>query len=160
MSGAGNARGSRLADRAQPEQVDWLSNLTVSWIESSPELGAGYDWPGNFRELEQCVRNVMVRGEYRPTQLPIAVKKLPLSPTSSVVPTTSQNAAVEEFLKRVRASDLTYDELLRHYCSLVLARSDHLTDAARRLKKHRATVEARIDADLAQSFRSGRLHES
>lgn len=149
-----------LGERAQPEQVDWLSNLTVSWIESSSELGAGYDWPGNFRELEQCVRNVMVRGEYRPTRLPIASRTSIQTSTSSVAPTTSQNAAVEAFLKRVRASDLTYDELLRHYCSLVLARSDHLTDAARRLKKHRATVEARIDADLAQSFRSGRLHES
>ena len=28
-----------------------------------------YDWPGNFRELEQAVRNVVVTGEYHPSKL-------------------------------------------------------------------------------------------
>ncbi|MDA8824041.1 sigma 54-interacting transcriptional regulator [Opitutales bacterium] len=28
-----------------------------------------YDWPGNFRELEQAVRNVVVTGEYYPSKL-------------------------------------------------------------------------------------------
>ncbi|MEZ6058669.1 MAG: sigma 54-interacting transcriptional regulator, partial [Planctomycetaceae bacterium] len=142
-----------LGERAAPEQVEWLSSMTVSWIESSPELGAHYDWPGNFRELEQCVRNIMVRGEYHPTRMPTVFSQSNQLPISHPLPTTSQNVAVEAFLKRVRASDLTYDELLRYYCSLVFSRSDHLTETSRRLQKHRATIEARIDPDLVASFR-------
>lgn len=42
-----------------------LTREVVSWIDR--ELGRGYTWPGNFRELGQCVRNIMIRGSYRPS---------------------------------------------------------------------------------------------
>jgi transcriptional regulator with GAF, ATPase, and Fis domain len=47
---------------AGPEERNQLTEEVVNWINSS--MPKTYDWPGNFRELEQCVRNVMVHGEY------------------------------------------------------------------------------------------------
>jgi DNA-binding NtrC family response regulator len=139
-----------LGERAWPEQVDWLAELTVRWIQSSPELGMTYEWPGNFRELEQCVRNVMVRGQYHP-------QRIPVSHTSSMIADTShQNpgarSPLDRFVSRVRAANLTLDELLENYCSLVFARSPHLTEAARRLGKHRTTIQNRIKPDLVEAY--------
>jgi DNA-binding NtrC family response regulator len=132
-----------LGDKATTDHLDWLAQLTVEWIERSPELGSGYAWPGNFRELEQCVRNVMVRGEYHP---------LPL-PTNSVATISSApKSPVDSFVDAVRRSSLSFDELLEQYCSLVFARSGNLTEAARRLDKHRATVQSRVREDLVKRF--------
>ena len=41
-----------------------LVDEVVEWIGRN--LEAGYPWPGNFRELEQCVRNLMIRNHYQP----------------------------------------------------------------------------------------------
>lgn len=37
--------------------------------ELHKRLPGNYPWPGNFRELEQAVRNCLVRGEYQPSSL-------------------------------------------------------------------------------------------
>ncbi|MBL8814914.1 MAG: sigma-54-dependent Fis family transcriptional regulator [Planctomyces sp.] len=148
-----------LGPHAWPEQIDWLSNLTIDWIESSPELGLAYDWPGNFRELEQCVRNVMVRGHYHPTRIPTRPACDSAATTSSAYSLLdSRNPALDTFIRRIRATDLSYDELLDHYCSLVFARSEHLSDAARRLQKHRSTVQSRLRDDLVEQFRNPKSH--
>ncbi len=142
-----------LGEQAWPDQIEWLTNLSVSWIERCPELGPAYDWPGNFRELEQCVRSVMVRGEYHPPRQFFRASEFPSS--QSIGTTTSSNSALERFLTDVRRGGLTFDGLLEHYCSLVYARSENLTDAARKLEKHRATVESRVIPHLVEEFRKG-----
>jgi hypothetical protein len=38
-----------------------------AWILE--HLGAEYPWPGNIRELEQCVRSILIRGSYHPARL-------------------------------------------------------------------------------------------
>ncbi len=48
----------------EQEEAEGLAGEVEAWIRT--HLGADYPWPGNFRELEQCVRNVMIRKEYHP----------------------------------------------------------------------------------------------
>jgi hypothetical protein len=55
--------GSAIGDAAA-EEVERLTEQVVDWM--ARELGPGYPWPANFRELGQCVRNVMIRGGYQP----------------------------------------------------------------------------------------------
>src|SRR5262249_2927350 len=47
---------------AGPELSQGLADEVHGWIDEN--LGANYPWPGNIRELEQCVKNILVRGEY------------------------------------------------------------------------------------------------
>jgi transcriptional regulator with GAF, ATPase, and Fis domain len=142
--------GRLLGDRAAPEYVERLTSQTVSWIERSPQLGFGYDWPGNFRELEQCVRSVMVRGGYQPPHLPSA---LAAAAARSAVRRDAAPSALDRFLAGVRAGKLTFDDLLNHYCSLVFSREGNVTRTARRLGKHRATIQSRVQPDLVDGFR-------
>ena len=41
-----------------------LSSRVVDTLRA--QVPKNYEWPGNFRELEQAVRNVIVRNEYVP----------------------------------------------------------------------------------------------
>lgn len=147
----GLVAGRCLGENASPEHLAWLSRLTVSWIEHSPELGLGYAWPGNFRELEQCVRNVMVRGEYHPLAIP---RELPVLNSVSSAALTP----LDKFVDSVRRSSLSFDELLEQYCSLVFARSGNVAEAARRLEKHRATIQSRVRPELVVGF-GGQMQE-
>ena len=49
-----------------PEEWQALARETVDWIGAQME--PNYAWPGNIRELEQCVRNVMIRKSYTPAR--------------------------------------------------------------------------------------------
>ena len=53
-----------LARKISPEESEELADEVTLWINRY--LGPDYPWPGNIRELEQCVRNVLIRREYRP----------------------------------------------------------------------------------------------
>ncbi|MCP3960631.1 MAG: sigma-54-dependent Fis family transcriptional regulator [bacterium] len=111
---------------AGEEEADDLTDEVEAWIVDG--LGPDYPWPGNFRELEQCVRNVMIRGAYRPQPR-----------------TDGPEQAVTE---AVTAGRLSADELLSRYATLVYHRAGSLQEAGRRLGLDRRTVKARLDRDL------------
>ncbi|MGH7819141.1 MAG: hypothetical protein ACREQ9_05155, partial [Candidatus Binatia bacterium] len=90
------------------------------------ELGADYPWPGNIRELEQCVRNVMVRGAYRPARPP--------EPTD------------DDPFAAAREGALTAEELVGRYCAHVYSITGSYVETARRLGLDRRTVRAKIAA--------------
>jgi hypothetical protein len=106
-----------------------LRREVLSWIEK--ELGASYTWPGNVRELEQCVRNVLVRGEYHPEPV-------------------RQSGDLGSQLER---GELSAEELLSRYCTIVYARTGSYEEAARRLGLDRRTVKAKVDLELLERMR-------
>ena len=104
------------------------------WIDGN--LGPTYSWPGNFRELEQCVKNVLIRRNYRP------------------IGTATDNTA-EEFLRDAGAGLLTADVLLRGYVTLVYSQTGSYEETARRLAIDRRTVKSKVDrALLAKTCRA------
>lgn len=110
-----------------PEDVPALTDEVVQVIER--ELGLDYSWPGNMRELEQCIRNVLVRGAYRGADL------------------GSQVDPYAQLMQEIRAGALTADDLLSRYATLVYAQEQSYEGTARRLLIDRRTVKRRVDLD-------------
>jgi hypothetical protein len=107
---------------AGEEEASALAEDALRVIER--RLGPRYQWPGNFRELEQCVRGVMVHGDYTPV----------------VVSPSSEHAGVLEGL-------LTENELLRWYTALVYKQTGSYQEVARRLGIDRRTVAGRVKGE-------------
>jgi transcriptional regulator with AAA-type ATPase domain len=112
-----------MARRVAGSEGDELAAEVAEWIQG--HLGAGYAWPGNYRELEQCVRNVMLRRDYRPVQSPAA---------------DPANRLAEE----LRAGRLSAEELVSRYCRVVYAQTGSYEETARRIRLDRRTVRRRV----------------
>lgn len=100
-----------------------LTDQAVSWIRD--QLPAHYAWPGNFRELEQCVRNILIHGSYQPSH---------------------KRAAATDFWEQAKQGNLTADALLQRYCKLVYQKHGSYLAAAKALEVDRRTVKAKVDA--------------
>ncbi len=73
------------------------AELVRDWIGEN--LG-NYPWPGNFRELEQCVRNVILHGRYRPKG-------------------SGGDQRVEDNVRALAEHGLSAEEVLAIYCRMV-----------------------------------------
>jgi transcriptional regulator with AAA-type ATPase domain len=105
------------ADAAYPAVRDWIHR----------EMPPGYRWPGNYRELEQCVRNVLIRKSYRPL---------------------SAAAVSDSFWGAFEGATLTADEVLNHYARRVYEKTRSFSEAARVMGIDRRTVKARVEAGV------------
>lgn len=112
----------RVLGDADLSESDALSQEVESWI--SEQLPTNYAWPGNTRELEQCVRSVLVRREYRPPD--------------------SRGEERPGWLQQAERGALTADELLDAYCLLVHKQQGGYEQAARVLRLDRRTVKSRV----------------
>ena len=112
-----------------PVQAQWLAGKVQRWIVD--ELGIDYAWPGNIRELEQCVRNVLVHGEYPPPpprRAARAGRRRRACRRSSVPPRSSRRRAAAALPS-----------------SSVYADAGNLQEAARRLGMDWRTVRTKLD---------------
>jgi DNA-binding NtrC family response regulator len=110
-------------------EAEALAGEVADWIEQN--LGADYPWPGNYRELEQCVKNVLIRRDYRPSSAP------PAGP-------------LEQIEQDFRGGRLSAEQLLSRYCTVVYSKTGSYEETARRLGIDRRTVKSKIDADLLE----------
>jgi DNA-binding NtrC family response regulator len=117
---------------AGEEEAESLAAEVTRAIADSP--GPGYAWPGNFRELEQCVRSVMLRGTYQPR--------------TAAVPTDAR----QRIARNIVAGQFTADDLLRNYCTLLYAASRNYSTVAEQLGIDRRTVRAKVDEELLREL--------
>ena len=117
----------RQLDVKPESDADELTNEVASLIRQ--KLPADYSWPGNFRELEQCVRNLLIRRDYRPM-------------------TRSQDGQLRTFSERVKAGTLSSEELLRYYYTLVYRKAGNFRAAADILGVDWRTVRDKVDRTL------------
>ena len=124
-NGAGPRGGAKRPVSAGPDAEE-LSREVMAWIDEN--LEPEYPWPGNYRELEQCIKNVLIRRDYRPSR---AVAEDP----------------AERFAQDFQAGRLTAEQFLSRYCGLVYRQTGSYEETARRLKLDRRTVKSRVLAN-------------
>ena len=120
-----------MSRRVAGAESDELAREVTEWIDG--HLGASYSWPGNYRELEQCVKNVLIRRNYRPSA-------------------TAAGDPVEDFAADARAGRLTADDLLARYVTIVYSRTGSYEETALRMGLDRRTVKAKVDAELLRKL--------
>ena len=122
-----------IAERLVGDEAAELAKEVTQWVDSN--LGAEYAWPGNFRELEQCVRGVLIRKEYKPDK---------------------REAGVYAELKTAyTACNETAERMLRNYCTLAYAKFGAFESAAKSLGLDRRTVKSKLDPKLLARLRGG-----
>jgi transcriptional regulator with AAA-type ATPase domain len=122
---------THIAGRVAAGEQESLTKEVVHWL--SRNLPENYHWPGNIRELEQCVRNILIHGSYETARSRVAVSAQKYSPE------------VERLIDRLQALSLTADELLSEYCRIAYGQTKSFEKAAKLLQLDRRTVRAKVD---------------
>jgi len=120
-----------IAHRIAGDEAETLASQVEEWI--AKQMPPNYPWPGNFRELEQCVRNVLVRGHYRP-------------------PTSTPINNLNNFADALQSGTLTADQLLQRYCTHIYQQTGTYEETARLLGIDRRTVKSKVNFRVAKTI--------
>lgn len=113
---------------AGPELGEAIADEAADWIQKN--LSPHYPWLGNFRELEQCVRNIMIGGKYTPR---------------------NQGGHGNALWQEVRAGTLSADNLLSRYCLQVYKETGSFQATSKIVQLDRRTVKTKIESAQKQS---------
>ncbi|WPJ97470.1 sigma 54-interacting transcriptional regulator [Coraliomargarita algicola] len=106
--------------------AEQLSPRIVSTLQS--QVPVDYDWPGNFRELEQAVRNIVVRNEYQAVRRP---------------PSQSPTQQISQAYQR---SSMTMAEWMQAYAKQAYQQLGSYKKAAERLQVDQRTIKKWVDS--------------
>lgn len=109
------------AERASFDEV-------MSGIERS--VGERYPWPGNIRELEQCVRNLLIHGRYLPAK------------------GSSQSGPLDSLIQQMQDAEATLDQVVSIYSRWVYERHGNYSRAGEILGIDRRTVAKHVGDTL------------
>lgn len=119
-----------------PEEATALAREAVDWI--GDQMTPDYGWPGNIRELEQCVRNVMIRKSYKPARQSLSMDGA---------------TAHDRLAHKVAEGHFSLEELTEHYVSMIYAaEGQHYGRTAKRLGKDWRTLRQKLNADLVDAY--------
>jgi len=121
-----------MARRVAGDEGEALAKEVRGWVEKS--LGTTYPWPGNYRELEQCVRNILIHRRYEPRSRP-------------------PDAGAGGLVRQMQEGSMTAEQLLSAYATWVYHQTGSYQETARRLEIDRRTVKSRVDVKLLEQFR-------
>jgi sigma-54 specific flagellar transcriptional regulator A len=129
-----------LVIRIAGEQAAEMGPVIMEALER--DLPRGYRWPGNVRELEQAVRRILLTGRY-------------LGEVADAAP-----GEEDALIGRLRAGELTAEELLARYSALLYRRLGTYAEVAKRTgldpRTSRKYVESAGFGRTAQARGSGK----
>jgi DNA-binding NtrC family response regulator len=105
-----------------PHERESTIDEVLSWIKSN--LPKDYSWPGNFRELEQCVRGILIRQHYQPR--------------------LSRKLSKGNVWSQMEAGQLSLDQVISFYCRHVHQFTNSLSNSAKQLQVDRRTLQSRM----------------
>jgi len=126
-----------------PDEAEILAVEVVEWVEK--HFGKNYDWPGNIRELEQCVRNVLIRKSYMPSSR-IPALNSHASPDRSV-------QGVDAFVRSLLAGEMTLDEVSEHYVTMIYSQLGQYDLAGKKLGLDWRTVRDKVRPELIHKLK-------
>jgi len=118
------------------DEAEGLAEEVEQWIHRHPILRRDYSWPVNSRELEQCVRIVIIRKEYQPAYA------------------TGHDAADDPrrgLAVAVQEGTLSLSELERRHCTLAYSQAATWGEAADRWGSIVAHTRARSTTSCRRS---------